>query len=140
MPPIDLGKSLTVNGSISDLKQVLVQDTTMMSKYKQNAGIISVLPKNQLQLVQQKKNMTLSTEISKSEVDLFNINMHDGNVSPNNAKLRPIVKGGKLENIKSVGYLKNMIRARGYRHLKHELTKLPPPPLGKTIGHGIIQN
>ena len=83
--------------------------------------------------------------LRKTDNDVFNADVIDGvdkvpNTTPQ--KLGPITLGSKSSTKilrESLGPLKKLPRERAFLVSRSGKGKLPPPPLGKSLGHGIIK-
>ena len=96
-----------------------------------------------------KRVSTAMIPMTKTDVDVFNSNIADTLAPSHDGAIRPAV-GGKKEFWKTTGSFKSkssviMSSAKKASRQKHDYriatqkTKLPPPPIGSSIGHGIIQ-
>ena len=82
-----------------------------------------------------------TTRLQKTDVDIFNMNMAVAEVrNYGNQRTKPIERGNNKKSQKSLGLVKKVPRARNYVNDKiGPKVKLAPPPIGESVGHGIIQ-
>ena len=122
-----------------DVSQLIIPQEQSITHYGLNkTKVASVLPTYRQGLLE----LPEKKSVSKNEIDMFNLNMGDDYGAGGKLASRPIERAGKATTRqfqKSLGPLKKMPRERGnMAKLKKALLKLAPPPLGRSLGHGII--
>lgn len=100
-------------------------------EYKPGFRNISFLPRAKVQL---KKHIIQNISAISGDGNT-NLSMPVGSANGNNSKIKLIFK---VKRSKSLTQLKKMSRLRDIIQFNHQIKKLPPPPIGKSLGHGII--
>lgn len=131
----------------SDLTQLLVMESKLFQQLLNKTSNKSLCPtpyippsfrKTRYESVQTAVN---SNRIEKNNVDMFNIDIEEEKSAGFSKRLDPIALARRANDIirrKSSGTSKRHPRTKS-PIIEERIRKLPPPPIGETIGHGVIK-
>ncbi len=159
MQTTSMGTSPAEASVSGDLSQLLVGNESAYSSATGNDSR-SVLPRQKLQPAELQRFRNTLSEMTvlksklrgssetrpdpteKNAIDMFNLNMDM--MAGGRGLARPIEKAGKVtasQLRKSLGNLKKLPRARGTATmLTGKYARLPPPPVGMSVGHGLLSS
>lgn len=141
---VSIGDQVTQsNVNVSgDISQMLIPKENAMNHFRIQSGLPSLLPNSYVPSFRKvRKEIILSKAAQQNAIDIFNASLPEGNSTQTRLKLNPIVKGEKtaIKQLKqSLGFLKRLPRERANVTQKQPWMKLAPPPIGSSLGHGII--
>jgi len=148
-------KGVSVDGNVMEL-------ISPMSARSHKPVVPSVIPKpyipptfrHGLTSRESNKNIEKTQEnpnMMKTDLDIFNSNISD-NISNSDRRIKPIEKaelrkttgtfGRTMKSMSLIETTKDIVRKKLPRQKNEKPvknSKLPPPPLGASIGHGIFQ-